>query len=419
MNVHIENHYSRSNKVHSFHLKSSNDDISTSTKSDYLTKYPTIQTFNDALHQIASEYSDTRRINFDVISRASAAEALLRTLENDNNAPYQPNIETYLAFLKIWSKTAHILAEGNGRGDINDVLHGLDDVSISEELMNELNHVCSARDAAEHASSILSSLESRYLTGNSDIKPDCRLYNIVMDGWNKSRAKDNAQQIQQIFLKMKTLSEKGVTKSLLLDMQREDDEELIHADAKYWEHVKPNAITYSITIESFGASSESIVGDIDDFVASLEKEYEENQHPYFKPDIGVANALIKSYMRSADYSSGGGGKRQQRMVTTSWKTAKKVHEVYSKWNKKFKTTKDYDFKPNVTTLTMVIDAYGRCGDYSATETAQNIFDSLIEEWKESGDDRMKPSAKTFTAVSQSIIFNIDIIPMYVFSSFHS
>ena len=124
--------------------------------------------------------------------------------------------------MKIWSKTAHVLAEGSGRGDINEVYHALDDVgSIPQELMDEFDHIVSARDAAEHAHSILNSIETKYLMGISDIKPTSRGYNIVMDGWNKSRARDASEYIQTLFLKMKTLSSQGVTAAFESQMEGE------------------------------------------------------------------------------------------------------------------------------------------------------------------------------------------------------
>ena len=296
------------------------------------------------------------------------------------------------------------------------------DVVISKDLKTMLNGgkaVCSARDAANHANSILSFLETKYLKGEgvgydrngsnkNIIQPNCRGYNIVMDGWNKSRARDNAERIQTLFLKMKNWSENGYEVydyDDAHDSQDYDDSDdtssFVHMDAADWESIRPNAVTYSITIESFQRKTfDSKIGDIDTLLKELEQKYEEMDHdPNFKPDIIIANSMIKSCMRSADYKSGGGGKRQQSMVTTSWKTAKKINEIYNKWNKKFKKTQDYAFRPSVVTVTMVIESYARCGDIVATEQAQAIFDKLIKDWRESGDDSMKPSSKTFTAVS--------------------
>ena len=259
-------------------------------------------------------------------------------------------------------------------------------------MQNVINRICSARDAAEHASSILKELEDDYLRGESLTQPNTRSYNTVMDGWNKSRVKDNPHHIQDLFLKMKNWSTHGV---------ENETEGLVHADVRYWEHIKPNAQSYAIVIEShrrraFGNK----IGEIEELVEGLEREYEESKDPQFKPDVVLANAMIKSYMRNADYTSGGGGKYQQSMATTSWKTAKKINDIYIQWNKKFKNTGDAEFKPNVITLTMVIDAYARCGDIAATEKAELVFQNMVKEWEETGDERMKPSSKTFTAVSK-------------------
>ena len=352
------------------------------------------------MQQIANECSDVRRIKFDIISRAAVAEALLRTLEADVDAPYKPNIVTYNAIMKIWSKAAHVLAEGNGRGNINDVFHALDDVFIPEELMNDVKQIVSARDAALHASSILSSLETKYLTGESDVYPDCRGYSIVMDGWNKSRAKDSSEHVQKMFKRMKQWSTDGVNNVKSLGLTEDQIEEgLVHTEAKDWVAIKPNAVTYSITIESIRKESDNIVGDTDHLVKLLEKEYEENQDHNFKPDIGIANALIKSCLNNAQYISGRGGKHQKSMISMSWKTAKKIDEVYGRWNRKYKATGDVDYRPNISTVNMLIEAYARCGDIVATEMAQSVFDTLVKEWKETNDEQLKPTAKTFTAVS--------------------
>mmetsp|Transcript_19457 Transcript_19457/g.29157 ORF Transcript_19457/g.29157 Transcript_19457/m.29157 type:complete len:594 (-) Transcript_19457:2-1783(-) len=388
-----------SNNENKIHLSGeSNGDDSDSDIDDYnnyLSNHPDIRSFNDALQEIASKYSDTRRVQFDVISRAAAAEALVKKLESDPDAPYRPNINTYNIILKIWSKSAHSLAEGHGRGDINEVFHALDDVSVPDDLMEVVNHISSAKDAADHCSTILTSLEQRYLRGDTLVEPNAHTYNTVMDGWSKSRAKDASQHVQDLFLRMSQWSSEGVTTT-----GDDDTGSLVHTDATYWEQIKPNKISYSLAIQSYRRRTFSNkMGDIESLVNTLEQEYEDSQHDStLKPDIGVANAMIKTYMRNADYSSGGGGKFQQSMTGTSWKTAKKVNDIYIQWNKKFKNTGDIDFKPNVITTTMVIDAFGRCGDINATEKAQGIFQSMIKDWQETGDDRLKPSSKTFTAI---------------------
>ena len=237
----------------------------------YLSKYPTIKSFNDYLQRIANECNDTRNVKFDILSRAAATEKLILTLASDYRAPYSPNTSTFNTLLKIWSKAAHVLAEGNGRGTIDDVFHdelesnneGIKNVFITHDFTSMLsmaNSVCSARDAAKHANSILHLLEDKYLRGEgvgydrygeckNVIQPNCRGYNIVMDGWNKSRARDGGEQIQKLFLKMKNLSTRGYddvgdddNDSKGYDTYYEDYENLslVHTDAMDWKSVTPN-----------------------------------------------------------------------------------------------------------------------------------------------------------------------------------
>jgi len=381
-----------------------------------LSNFQNIHTFNDALQQIAFECSkEARYVNFDVISRAGSAEAIVQTLQSSSNTDdnFQPNIITYNMILKIWSKAAQTLSDKHyNRGEVNDVYHAFDNVELpSTEFMEGLDRICSAKDAIEHASALLQSIEYNFLTGQSEIQPNIRSYNIVMDGWIRSRVKDSSQQIQGIFRKMKRWSSVGVSDEEVIQglgngqSHEEENKEVafVHTNAKDWSHIDPNAMTYSITIESYGSrNNENKLHDIQTLVEELENKYEQNPEvTNFKPDMSVANAMIKAHVRNADYMSGGGGKFQQRLSTNSWKTAKEVNEIYIKWNKKFKDTGDLDFKPDVGALTMVIEAYSRCGDITATEKAEALFENMIKEWKETNDDRLKPYSKTFSALITS------------------
>lgn len=75
-------------KLHSIASK----DGEVENKNDYLSNYPTLRSFNEALVQIGNECADTRNIKFDIISRATSAEGLLQMLEANGDAPYQPSM---------------------------------------------------------------------------------------------------------------------------------------------------------------------------------------------------------------------------------------------------------------------------------------------------------------------------------------
>ena len=82
-----------------------------------------------------------------MISRATIAEALVTKLANaikDGTAPFDADVVTYNTLMKVWAKAPQTLASGRGRGDINEVIHAMDDFP------EELNHgsIYTAKDAA-------------------------------------------------------------------------------------------------------------------------------------------------------------------------------------------------------------------------------------------------------------------------------
>jgi hypothetical protein len=84
-------------------------------------------------------------------------------------------------------------------------------VVIPDELGQVVNCIDSAKDAADHASSLLTAFENNYLKGESNIQPNCNSYNHVMEWWNKSRAKEGPSNIQSLFFKMRDWSSNGVS----------------------------------------------------------------------------------------------------------------------------------------------------------------------------------------------------------------
>jgi hypothetical protein len=105
-------------------INANSENNNDNNSNDYLVNYPNLSTFNEVLQQIIAECSKNCKIKIDTISCAALAEALVQQLQADTNAPYQPSISTYNYVFKIWAKAGHILAEWNGRGDINEVWSG-------------------------------------------------------------------------------------------------------------------------------------------------------------------------------------------------------------------------------------------------------------------------------------------------------
>lgn len=353
-----------------------------------LSHYSSQRAFNLALEDIATEISSKKNRNLDVISRASIAEALVTKLEiamNEGTAPFDTDIVTYNTLMKVWAKAAQTLADGRGRGDVNQVIHAMDDVP--EELTR--GGVYTAKDAADRALSILNEVEQKYLTGETKVAPNTFGYNIVLDGLHKCGAYHATDSVQDLFNKMKQWSSEGVE-------HPDEDEEYVNGDVSMWKRARPDAITYSIVMESIGNSRDyGTMSMVEELLGELEAEYEKTQDPDLKPVTRVANSAINSFLRN---SSGNRGKTSSNKA---WLSAKKVHEILNSLNKKWKKTGDSSYQPDITTITMVIDAYARCTDVAATERGEFLFEKIHRDWEQSGDSKLKPSSKTFTVMINS------------------
>lgn len=323
----------------------------------------------------------------DVISRATIAEALVTKLENamkDGSAPFNADVVTYNTLMKVWGRAAQTLAEGRGRGDVNEVIHAMDDVP------EELNHggVYTAKDAADRALTILNTVEKNYLTGASDIAPNTFGYNIVLDGIAKCHAKDAPEQVEKIFNRMKRVSVEGVP-------HPDEDEEYLNGDVSKWAAVRPDAISYSIVMETIGQSREyGIMSKVENLLEDIEAEYEKTNDPELKPVTRVANSAINAFLKNS-----GSIKGHKASSNKAWLSAKKVHEIVNTCNRKWKETGDASYQPDITTITMAIDSYSRCNDIAATERGEFLFEKVYKDWKKTGDSKLKPSSRSFTVVS--------------------
>lgn len=366
------------------------------SKTEYvldLSHYANLRAFNLALEDFALECSGSRKNNgVDVISRATFAEALVMKLDfamADGTAPFNADAVTYNTLMKVWSRAANTLADGRGRGDINAVIHGMDD--IPEELTR--GGIYTAKDAADRALVIMNEVEQKYLNGESEIAPNTFGYNIVLDGLSKSHARDSVDKVEELFNRMRKWSREGVPAPV--DEFGNEGEEYLNGDVSKWQHTRPDAISYSIVMETLGQSKEyGVMTRVEDYLKDLEVAYDKSGDEELKPVTRVANSAINSYLRNS-----GGQMRHKTSNNQAWQNAKKVHDILNDLNAKWKETGDVSYQPDITTITMVIDSYGRCTDVAATERGEFLFEKIFKKWQDSGDEKLKPSSKTFTVVS--------------------
>lgn len=145
-------------------------------------------------------------------------------------------------------------------------------------------------------------------------------------------------------------------------------------------------------MESLGLSTApDALNKVDRLFASLEKKWEETGNIQFKPNVRVVNSVINAYLRN-------GSAVRSKSNTKAWSIAKKVHELLESTNTRYNDTNDKSFSPDITTFTMVIDAYARCFDHTALKIGLGLFDRANDLWEKTNDLKFKPSSKTFTVM---------------------
>jgi hypothetical protein len=143
---------------------------------------------------------------------------------------------------------------------------------------------------------------------------------------------------------------------------------------------------------------------VDALLEEIQTDYERTNNFNVKPVTRVFNAAINAHLKNL---GGLSQKARDASHTGGWACANKVHSILNALNRKWKETGDESFHPDITTYTMVIDAYGRCNDIAALEKGESLFNKVYKEWKETGDDKLKPSSRTFTVVSVcNMLFHI-------------
>lgn len=340
-----------------------------------------IHEFNDRLNAIAERCADEAPgTEEDAIGLAALAETTVRKIEedfqnaiedgDDSGSVLKPDRVTYNTLIKAWGKACAALAEDRGRGTIASNL-GMDTPEVN---------VYTARDAASRATTILKEMERRYATGESETAPDCSSYNAAIDAWAKCRIADGASNAEQIMQHMQKLYMEGYP----------EGDDVVKADKSHWMQVSPDTVTYNAVIDAWShANSGKGLNKATTILDMMEQAYEASGDARIKPNIRTVNSVVNAYAKRGNAAAD---------ADASWDAAEKAERLVNATIARYEETGDEDYRPDVTTYTSVIDAYGRCGDVQATERAEALLEHMEHSYRETGDKKMRPNFRTYTAV---------------------
>jgi hypothetical protein len=152
--------------------------------------------------------------------------------------------------------------------------------------------------------------------------------------------------------------------------------------------VQPNVTTFNAVIDTWVQSNRGREGaakaeEILNLIIHWNQNEKSMQGGILVPDTRSYTTVLNAWARcEAREQTGDAAKRAQEIL---FSMIRFYHD-------------GVDVKPNLVSFTTCIAAWARCNDPSAPENAENLFDTLIKLYKESGDSDFLPTVEVGNAV---------------------
>jgi pentatricopeptide repeat protein len=246
----------------------------------------------------------------------------------------------------------------------------MDDLMPNTDSFNILLNVLVSRndkDCAVRAEDWLRKMESINLESSSSsstnvtCQPDENSFNIVLNGWSKSRMPGAAQRATDIFYHMKQRYNAGLTT------------------------VHPSARTYCAVLSGWARSRESNAlkiaeGIFDEYVeACNERKWDMTRCKF------TYNFMIRCYAKSRRPDAGS-----------------RAIEIFETMKQNAGDPLWEQCAVDTCTYTGVIEAITKRGSLKASERAISLLEEIESSYRESGDRRIEPSIQLYTSVVNAI-----------------
>lgn len=119
-----------------------------------------------------------------------------------------------------------------------------------------------------------------------------------------------------------------------------------------------------------------------------------------KPSIRTVNAIMNAHAKLATkYTSP--PRYQDKEFDKATDCAVQAQKLLDDIKRKYEETGDEDWKPDVTTYSILMSVYSRCGSLDGTLKAEALLEELKAEFEKSGDGRSRPNYRTYTTLITS------------------
>lgn len=270
---------------------------------------------------------------------------------DNSSSHFEPDIVSFHNVLTAWSRCTKTLAQSRRSAD----------KVISKEQRpttgsGAVVDVYTPLDAAKRATSLLLAHPTT----------DLHSYNIVVDGWSKSRTVEAPEAAGRLMRR-------------LLD----DDSD-----------VGPNTYTYNLLIDSWANSKKE---------NSLEKVMQIYEHMRgldqqgkgITPNIRTINAVLNAHAkRVAQYTS----QNSKEGLEQALLCADAAYDILQDAKKRYQESQDVEDMPDVATYTSVMDVYSRCGTIDACHKAETLLTELKDLYASTKNFRYQLNYRTYTTL---------------------
>lgn len=362
---------------------------------------PDVYEINRKLDELAEQCGDIKK---PVVAIASEVEDIYHSSE-------KKDVVSFNVLLKAWGRACQSL-ERQKYSQYN-VQENLSTTSVPSV------PVYTPRDAAEHLTKHLMEAEASYEKDPDDglISPDETSYNIAIDAWAKISVPDSTEAAERLLRKMinnPRLEPCSISYNSVLDSHaHSSDVNSLGRMNKIWQHmqnlseegnkkVKPSLRTVNLILTACVRMSGRLE-DVNDKMACAEqahalledvKEKVDAGASELTPDITTYSIVMDAYARVGIA-----------------KAAFKAEDLMKEIKQIFKETGDYRCRANVRTYTTLIGAWSRTTDTRAAARAESLVEEMEELYAERmakgtplkpNEETTKPNARTFTTVLHAI-----------------
>jgi hypothetical protein len=279
-------------------------------------------------------------------------------------APVRPNVITYNAVLKAWSRSQDNRAPAKAEAIVRTMESmykaGNNDAKFDRTTFNTLIHTLSNGgkvETAQRAEDILQRTEILADRGHLEWAPNLYTYNSCIEAWAKvtDPAANSAEHAYRILLRLIAQYEHG-------------------------DNVRPNSFSYNQVIFALAKSSISDAAVRSEYVLRLMEKAQAEGNSDVQADVFSYSSVISAWSSSGKQ---GAGRRAEQLL-------EKMQRLYERGETRL--------KPNTVTMNSVIDCWAKSGRGTlGARRAESILNRMEKQYK-SGDATLKPNALTYNSV---------------------